>query len=572
MRQEVEANESEIEGVTLSPSPSSEAGQSIILIVLVFVILLAFVGLAVDVGFAFARSSQFAAAVDAAALAGVQDMHLANGDAGRALAQERAGQFLNVNGWPITETLEITSTRGSTSVGSATVQGIPEFTLTVTWQVDLFFLRLLNINGINLTRSGSAAYFAQTDMLTSTGVDRGAIRTSSQFIFGREGCTIEGDPVSPENADSSSPNPYFDVTDGVYHYRIRIPGDYVTDTLTSTVQVELFDPDTYNGNGGNSATVTHSAAYFAAGNPATSTRNCTSSNSGEICVAPTGEDDLIPTYNPLWFVRVDENYGTNCSAIPGALNDPAAMSTNYQLFYYDAANNPVILGNYDANDSGTDLQWVSPSGFTVPDINIVPLDEFGFRYLYLDVEADNGSAKNVWDLRAGPIYPSLPANVNLRNLEIVNNPTVTYTADLDVYVMGRMPLQHFTSGSVRIPTAPIDAIQGGGVIYASIFDFQPNASAPITFTMDTLSMADFATAGTIVAIDPDPDLWQTTCDTSPGTDCNNKWMDPQWRIGIPAGDDIAFFGGILEATYADAGSDAHTWYMAITTGRPLLTR
>ncbi len=53
---------------------NEEAGQSIVLIALMLVVLLSFVGLAVDVGFVFARQSQLQAAVDAAALSGVSNL------------------------------------------------------------------------------------------------------------------------------------------------------------------------------------------------------------------------------------------------------------------------------------------------------------------------------------------------------------------------------------------------------------------------------------------------------------------------------------------------------------------
>ena len=54
----------------------SEEGQSIVIIALILVALLVFAGIAVDVGFIFARNSQLQAAVDAAALAGVPELIL----------------------------------------------------------------------------------------------------------------------------------------------------------------------------------------------------------------------------------------------------------------------------------------------------------------------------------------------------------------------------------------------------------------------------------------------------------------------------------------------------------------
>ena len=53
---------------------NKENGQSLVIIALALIGLLAFVGIAVDVGFLFARSSKLQSAVDAAALAAVTEL------------------------------------------------------------------------------------------------------------------------------------------------------------------------------------------------------------------------------------------------------------------------------------------------------------------------------------------------------------------------------------------------------------------------------------------------------------------------------------------------------------------
>lgn len=52
----------------------TEKGQSIVLIALMMVAIIAFVGIAIDVGFIFARGSQLQSAIDSAALAGVVEL------------------------------------------------------------------------------------------------------------------------------------------------------------------------------------------------------------------------------------------------------------------------------------------------------------------------------------------------------------------------------------------------------------------------------------------------------------------------------------------------------------------
>ena len=55
-------------------SADSQRGQSLVLVALMIIGLVGFVGLAVDVGFVFARRAQLTAAVDAAALAGATEV------------------------------------------------------------------------------------------------------------------------------------------------------------------------------------------------------------------------------------------------------------------------------------------------------------------------------------------------------------------------------------------------------------------------------------------------------------------------------------------------------------------
>jgi Flp pilus assembly protein TadG len=70
----------------------TEAGQSMVILALVLIGLLAFAGIAVDVGFAFVRSAQFAAAVDSATLAGVVDLNPLS-EVDTSEADIRAGNF-----------------------------------------------------------------------------------------------------------------------------------------------------------------------------------------------------------------------------------------------------------------------------------------------------------------------------------------------------------------------------------------------------------------------------------------------------------------------------------------------
>lgn len=552
---------------------ASEAGQSIVLIAFIIVGILAFVGLAADAGFLFARRAQFSAAVDAAVLAAVRDLQPA--DPSLTAPNARAGQFLAANRWP---TATLASFASNSSIG---VQGIPQYTLTATWPVETFFLRLVGIDEVNVTHSATAVYSVQAEVLTPTNFQAGKMSTASQYIFGPDSCSEDGDPVNAKyGADTSTPNDNFAVVEDGYQYDIRVPSSYGEDF----VRVELFDPDSANFNVNPDADVTHSDAYASrTGTASTADVPCAgTSGAGQICAMPTGEQFGGVAENPLWLLRVDENYNADCSANAG---DPNGNTVSeYRLYYVDANGQRQTLATYTAtNVASTDMQWVAPGTPYTADVPVdegssfdvevasIPLVD-GVRHIYLSVITTGGYSKNVWDVRAGPPYDSLARNVNQRNLQLANNPGTFVNEGVSVVAQGRMPLQHYRdSGSVTLALAPIDTAQGGGTIYATTFDFE--AQDPLNFTISSLASGEFDIDGTIVGSNPDTAVWQTTCDG--GTNCDNSWMIPQFAMGIP-GDPAdptssSFFGGNLEVEYTLTSQDAHVWSVSIQAGEPFLT-
>ncbi|MEZ4644989.1 MAG: Tad domain-containing protein [Chloroflexota bacterium] len=116
----------------------TQKGQSIVIIAFALIGILAFVGIAVDVGFVFARSTQLQSAVDSAALAGVVELVSNTDNAGPA--NRKAEQFLNTNGFSLTVGLPNQNDLGTGRALPATELGALQYELTVDWPVDLFFL------------------------------------------------------------------------------------------------------------------------------------------------------------------------------------------------------------------------------------------------------------------------------------------------------------------------------------------------------------------------------------------------------------------------------------------------
>ena len=547
---------------------SGEAGQTIVLIAFMIIGLLAFVGLAADTGFLFARSSQFSSAVDAAALAGAVDLHQ-GGTLDLVAATSRAGEFLNANGWPIAQAISVESSSDETDLG------IPEFSYTVTWPVQTFFMGLLGFDEIPITRSSTAAYYALTDMPIATQFDRSMVRLGNQYIYGPNSCTGQGDPVSSPYSDAGEANPDYPVTNGIYEYRIRIPDDFITDTNQSRLTVQLFDPDTVNLNESNGATVDHSN-----GEPA-EYLSCNSGGRGDSCLINTGEPG---TGNPVWLVRVDETWkpraadpAAACPERDLAVNNGNGTFTRYELFYRDANGTRIDIATFASNPSNstqTDMKWVTPgvdiaaqSGSFNVNLNPIPLDDDKNYNLYLHVSTTGGTSKNGWDIWAGPTETDfwsaddMPAGVNERNLEILANPGLGRTYGAEVYAQGYLPMTIYRPGEITLPIAAVEAVQGGGTIYASVFDFE--AGDPFYYGFDTLASGDLpAVNGAAV------------CPGVNSADCNNKWVRPQHIVGIPTNsDDIAFYGGFLTVRYNNTSSfDEHVWSVRVTAGRPFLTR
>ena len=575
---------------------SGEAGQSVVLIALVFIILLLFVGLALDAGLAFVRSSQFSRAVDSAVLAGVVDLDPTSTIiTDTTAADQRAGQFLGANGWPTPTLTLFDSSRSFSGIG------IPQYSLTVTWPVSPFFIRLIGIGSFPITHSATAAFYANAEMYTPTAFDDGKMRRGAQFIFGPDGCTREGDPVSPFETAPGQTNLEYSLYDGLYRYRISIPSTYTQTNL----RVELFDTDSVNLRG-NTATINHTLSVSNTMG-ITSTLSCGGPGMGERCIISTGEDLVSELQNPLWFQRVDETWRdvqNDCNHDQSNPNGDTV--TEYELFYFDEQGERQSLGLYieDNSQSGaTDMKWITP-GVTISadagsfegDISGLPQDDKGFRYLHLDVKTAGGASKNVWDIWAGPIpayYTNqglipLSEDVNERNVQVANSPFAYRRGGVSVLALGRMPLENYVDGTqIDLPLSPLEIEAGGGTLFASVFDYDvANPPPQLNFQIDTVPPGPLVppypekefNICSIVVNSPTinntgqcniADPLEATCQNS--TDCNAAWTRPHFAMDIP-GENTGYFGGnLILKDYAPNG-DAHTWSLAITGGRPFLTK
>lgn len=602
-----------------------EKGQSIVLIVFALVGLLAFAGIAIDTGFTFARSSQLQAAVDSAALAAVTEL---GNDVNIGAANTKAGQFLNANGVPVATTIVKNGVPITTTMDSSayrTELGAMEYTLTVTWPVEHYFLQLVGWDVNELTKAATAAYFPLADIYASRRVESGVLSTSNQSLFGPNICTSYGDPFSPFNS-TWAPGSY------TYHYRILIPENY-EHNVSDVLRIELFDPDSIN-----QAANTHAVSYSASAhalNPTTfplgtQNKTCSNSDQRDACLIRTGEENLVdPTgtppveldqVNPFWFVRIDENRGSGSApgngvcGEPGSYNAAYNTSTLFQLFYYAQNNDGTItkipLASYtgqtgdgvrDNGNHQTDMRWVSPGGTRLYDQPVdVPVDpgspgDFelsitndltgilvdqgtGNKYVYLDVTALQGASENGFEVWAGPYYPDVSSDVNIRNIQVLEDPSAHTSKGATVYAMGNLPMNSNYNNAVDIPLIYVGPELAGESIFVSLFDTDSGAQPPIIFYFDTIAEDDWSF--TFADGDPDPDGVSGRCRPP---DCNNQWVNPSYEIEIPGildncdwdnptqEDCTPFYGGRLMARYIGGNGDTYGWQISVT-GLPYLVR
>lgn len=147
--------------------PQTENGQSLILLALMFVGLLAFMGLAIDVGFIYVRQAQLTAAVDAAALAGVSEL---TSPGMLPVANLRAAEFMHAHDLPSVVITRTFDNPANYSEGLS-VLGARQYSITATWPVDLFFLRVIGRDTFSVTKSATAAQFPLADIYASRRVE-----------------------------------------------------------------------------------------------------------------------------------------------------------------------------------------------------------------------------------------------------------------------------------------------------------------------------------------------------------------------------------------------------------------
>ena len=273
--------------------------------------------------------------------------------------------------------------------------------------------------------------------------------------------------------------------------------------------------------------------------------------------------------------------------------------------------------DYDPNPNGPDLQ-VTPLQIDSFEIDltqdvpgIVRDQSTNARYIFLDVTTLSGSSENGFEIWAGPAtYTStVPSDVNLRNLHILNNPGSHSSKGATVFGLGNLPMNSNYADNnndinpVNIPLLYVSPEMTGQTIEVTMFDSDSGAEPPVIFFFDTIAFTP--ADGTDLGYDPDKTDWAMAFGVNgvadpdglgagrcvPGScaangsisGANSGWVFPPYQITVPGEldncdysnpnmfDCTPFYGGILTARYTGGQNDTYGWQIRIE-GLPYLVR
>jgi hypothetical protein len=543
-----------------------EQGQAIVVIAFSLVALVLFAGLALDAATVYAGQSRLKRAVDAATLAGVVELP------DETAAEARTRQFMTANGFevgnadvlPLFETARIPSSE------------YMQWIVTATHRVPLHFLPIINFNYAEVTEVSVAEYRALADIYTTQTGGRGIVGPVNLSIWGRWANPRWGDAFSPQcwtcasGCDAagagkdfcpSGPNPdhtelYNEFGQG-YVFRINIPPAYAFEN----VQVELLDPDGYNQViEDDEVTITSPAGDMYLVDldcyPYGGTVN--DNDRRDACLVLT-EDEA----NPYWFLRMDENrsFSHLNDGRPPSYTAEYNTETEYRLFYHrelpdQTVQRDPLFDTYvgGGNDATTDMKWIVPWTIDVDctdgycDVPDIAVNDDGSMSLYLEVDGITGYSQNGFDLWAGPPPPTytVPANINARNIFLLQNPWAHDSGGVVTYGTGYLPFNSNVSGPITVTFAfvPPEAADVG----INVFHFDNDAGflgQSVDYYLQ--GVEEWHSQGTLSL----NGTWSTTT--------NYDYQEPGSRDhdSLPVPEE--FYGGYLKARYNAVFLNTSSW-------------
>jgi Flp pilus assembly protein TadG len=396
---------------------SRRRGVVMVYVALCIVMLLAMTGMAVDMSRLYLQRAKAQRAADAAALAGAMTIMRGDFDSdsdAKIAADEQAQKIAGDNGYSVANGATFSSVYPAQSKAGW-------YEVTLSKQEPLYFMPILGIR-TQLVAAPATAAFTTTQPVNLSAVGVGTYGSDSSILnlslYGPYAAMENGDAFSPlyldsvtakyiAGAKSGDANPNYNPNG--YDFYVNVPSSYSSTNGGNTkVNVEIFDPDTYN-NGGNDA---------------------------------------------LRNVRVDEIRDS-----PFRGSHPLATTTQYSLYYTNGTADPsddiLISQKSYGGDSSTDMKWVQPNGFQFDITDSRWADKaFDSNSFRLNVRSTDGTSENGFLLRAGPPRSGDSA------FDDKNGTSIT--------AEGRIPINFNDSGVVTVQLGEIPA--GSSAFTVTKFD------------------------------------------------------------------------------------------------------
>ena len=400
------------------------SGIAFIYFGLALVAILGIAAYSVDMGYLYTRRAQTQRAADAAALGGA--WQLSRGRA-KSTADVAAVYYASQNGY----------NNNATSTDVTMQYPVPGknnwYRVTVARTEPLFFGRIFRMNSARVAASAAAVFTVLAEIpipVSQYGKDIGPKNPWNYTIFGPYGWHSNGDNISTMYNNDRTINPLYKApnansSSGGYNFKLRTPLNM------RFVQVELFDPDSYNSGGQTNASATAVDEI----------------RDGQ----PGRKHDYTDTQYSIYWDNNTPNDPTDDVLVQG----------------YSPSYSRVPAQTTYGNDPATDMKWITPPGGVI-DRNDYPTGNFR-----INVTSVDGSSENGFNLRAGP-YRSDPKEA------FDSNNGTSIAAD------GNLPLNFNVDGTADIGLGfiPSSAVtNGAGFLTVNKFDTDVGAKS-LYYTCD----------------------------------------------------------------------------------------
>lgn len=499
-------------------SPVRAAGQVIVIFGLSLGLLLGILALVIDIGAIWNNSLHVQQAAEAAALAGVPYMP---GDFTTASSQARTAAAKN----------GFSTSTGATVTPAADPVDDRRLDVTVTKTYGTYFLRVLGIDTVTISRTAAGEYTLPVPMgspLHTYGDNSGNFWAAAES----EGANRSyGDAYGTYYNPSPTLNTQYDANG--YMYAIEVP------VGAGATTVDLYDP-TFCAVDDQKGTGDHWIPWNASGYPA------------------------VSTYYTLW-------------------SDPAATPLDYSDDVQVASSGTLFEAKRQVDKSATyregSASWPSDPFFSLPDCTS---DLYHNQWWTLATLTSPGTYR-LQVTTTNPLNPNDQKSVSAENMWSLRALSTDPSHQASVYGLGKMVIYaNVANGTTLFYLARVEAIHAGKTMVINLFDpgdASGNSSIQIlqpTTTGYTAAHFSYTADSNAVGSKSGTNVTSLATTISGTSQYNNSWvtitvpLPKTYTAPLPPGEPAGELGGWwkIKYTFDNATTDTTTWQVSIR-GNPV---